>query len=55
MSPGLIDTDMLDKMPADARERYLQAVALRRVGTTREVASLVAFLASDAAATSPAR
>lgn len=50
VSPGLIDTDMLERMPAGARESYLEAVPLRRAGTSREVASLVAFLASDAAA-----
>jgi 3-oxoacyl-[acyl-carrier protein] reductase len=50
VSPGLIATDMLAQVPADAREGLLKAVALNRAGTTREVASLVAFLASDAAA-----
>jgi 3-oxoacyl-[acyl-carrier protein] reductase len=50
VSPGLIDTEMLEKMPAEAREGYLKAVPLKRAGSTREVASLVAFLASDAAA-----
>jgi 3-oxoacyl-[acyl-carrier protein] reductase len=47
--PGLIDTDMLTEMPADAKERYLAAVPAGRTGRPREVASLVAFLASDAA------
>jgi 3-oxoacyl-[acyl-carrier protein] reductase len=50
VSPGLIDTDMLDAMPADAKQGYLKAVAIGRPGTPREVASIVAFLASDAAA-----
>jgi 3-oxoacyl-[acyl-carrier protein] reductase len=49
VSPGLIDTDMLGAMPADARERYVKAVPIGRAGAPREVASLVAFLASDAA------
>jgi 3-oxoacyl-[acyl-carrier protein] reductase len=48
VSPGLIDTDMLDTMPAAAREAHLRAVAIGRVGTPREVAALVAFLASAA-------
>jgi 3-oxoacyl-[acyl-carrier protein] reductase len=47
--PGLIETDMLADMPAAARERYLSAVPAGRVGQPREVANLVAFLASDAA------
>jgi 3-oxoacyl-[acyl-carrier protein] reductase len=50
VSPGLIDTDMLDTMPPDAKQGYLKAVAIGRPGTPREVASIVAFLASDAAA-----
>ena len=36
-------------MPAEARQRYLAAVPAGRTGQPREVASLVAFLASDAA------
>src|SRR5262245_37907565 len=49
VSPGLIDTEMLDAMPQAAREAHLKAVPAGRTGTPREVGSLVAFLASDAA------
>ncbi len=48
VSPGLVETEMLLAMPAAARETYLRAVAVGRVGTPREVAALVAFLASGA-------
>jgi 3-oxoacyl-[acyl-carrier protein] reductase len=50
VAPGLIETEMLQSMPPEKRERYLDAVPLKRTGTPRDVASLVAFLASDAAA-----
>ena len=50
VSPGLIETDMLAGVAAEARDAYLAAVPLKRPGTPREVASLVAFLASNAAA-----
>ena len=50
VSPGLIATDMLDQMPQQTRSAYLQAVPVGRAGSPRDVAALVAFLASDAAA-----
>jgi 3-oxoacyl-[acyl-carrier protein] reductase len=49
VSPGLIETDMLDAMPPAARAEYTKAIAIGRAGHPREVASVVAFLASDAA------
>ena len=49
VSPGLIETDMLNGIPADARSALISAVPLGRTGRPREVASMVAFLASDAA------
>jgi 3-oxoacyl-[acyl-carrier protein] reductase len=50
VSPGLIDTEMLQAMPAASREANLKAVPVGRPGTAREVAEMVAFLASPAAA-----
>ena len=47
VAPGMIETDMLESMPAAAREGYVKAVALGRVGQPREVAEVVAFLASE--------
>jgi len=49
VSPGLIETDMLGAMPPAARAAALKAVAIGRPGLPREVAAVVAFLASDAA------
>jgi 3-oxoacyl-[acyl-carrier protein] reductase len=49
VSPGLIETEMLDTMPEAARTEHLKGIAIGRMGQPREVASVVAFLASDAA------
>jgi 3-oxoacyl-[acyl-carrier protein] reductase len=49
VSPGLIETDMLETMSTSAREEHLKGIAIGRMGQPREVASVVAFLASDAA------
>ncbi len=46
VAPGLIDTEMLEGAPLD---EILKFVPARRVGRPDEVASLVAYLASDAA------
>jgi 3alpha(or 20beta)-hydroxysteroid dehydrogenase len=44
--PGLIETDMLDQIPAD-RERMVSRVPLGRTAQASEVAALALFLASD--------
>jgi 3-oxoacyl-[acyl-carrier protein] reductase len=49
VSPGMIDTEMLARMPESARLKALSAVPLGRIGTIDEVAGVVAFLASEAA------
>ncbi len=50
VAPGLIETDLLAKAPAEAREALLNQIPLKRVGTPREVAEVVRFLASEGAA-----
>jgi 3-oxoacyl-[acyl-carrier protein] reductase len=49
VSPGLVETEMLESMPAGSRAKHLEAVAIGRPGTPKEIAAVVAFLASDAA------
>jgi 3-oxoacyl-[acyl-carrier protein] reductase len=46
VAPGLIETDMTAELP----EQAVEFVPMRRLGKPDEVAELIAFLASDAAA-----
>ncbi len=50
VAPGFIDTDMTAQMSDEQRARLLERVPLRRLGEVSEVAAVVSFLASDAAA-----
>jgi 3alpha(or 20beta)-hydroxysteroid dehydrogenase len=47
--PGLIDTPMLAGNSAETNARFARGVPLGRMAEAREVAAVVAFLASDAA------
>lgn len=50
IAPGLIDTAMMrNGLSKDERRRLEEATPLKRFGTPEEVASVVVFLASDAA------
>lgn len=49
IAPGFIQTDMTDELPEDQQAALLTRVPLGRLGAANEVASLVAYLASDAA------
>ena len=50
VAPGFIDTDMTRAMTDTAKEALQQQIPMKRVGTPRDVAEAVAFLASDRAA-----
>lgn len=50
VAPGLIETDMTAAIPAEAREALLAQVPLKRIGSARDVAEMVGFLAGDGAA-----
>lgn len=50
VAPGFIETDLVADLDATVRADRLEAIPLGRAGTPDDVASLVAFLASDAAA-----
>ena len=50
VAPGLIETDMAAAIPAEAREALLAQIPLGRIGSGREVAEVVRFLAGEGAA-----
>lgn len=49
VAPGYIDTDMTNAMSNAAKEATIAQIPLRRVGSTKDVAETVAFLASEKA------
>ncbi len=49
VAPGFIETEMTAAMTPEARQALGQQIALERLGTVKDVAAMVAFLASDLA------
>ena len=47
IAPGFIETDMTNAMTAEARAALTGTIPLERLGTPRDIAGMVAFLASD--------
>ncbi len=47
--PGVIDTPMNDRFSEEERRDIVASIPLGRTGTAKEVADVIAFLASDAA------
>ena len=47
--PGFIDTDMTARVPRSVKRKNLENIPIKRFGKPEEVASVVLFLASDAA------
>ncbi len=50
IAPGLIDSDMTQKIPAEVKERMIKNIPAGRMGAPGEVAALIGFLTSDDAA-----
>ena len=48
VAPGFIETEMIDAIPEDKKEAYLNSVPLGHFGTARDVANVVASLCSPA-------
>ncbi len=51
VTPGFIDTDMTRELPEAQRESLPTQIPLGRLGQAEEIAHVVAFLASEGAAT----
>lgn len=49
VAPGYIDTEMTRALPDSAREKLEESIPLKRLGSVRDVAQAIAFLASDEA------
>ncbi len=49
VAPGIVETPILEAMPAEARQRALSEVLMGRAGTVEDVAEAVAFLCGDRA------
>ncbi len=49
VAPGYIQTAMTDALGDDAREKLTERIALKRLGTTDDIAHAVVFLASEQA------
>jgi 3-oxoacyl-[acyl-carrier protein] reductase len=47
VAPGVIETEMTEQLRAAAPDEIARRILLKRVGTPREVARAIAFLASD--------
>ncbi len=47
IAPGFIETDMTNAMTPEARGALTGTIPLERLGTPRDIAGMVAFLASD--------
>ena len=47
LSPGPIDTPIVDQQPQDAIARIVSTIPMERMGEPEEVAKVALFLASD--------
>ena len=47
VTPGFIETDMTDELDEKTKEKFLDSIPLKRLGTGNEVANACLYLASD--------
>lgn len=48
IAPGMIETEMTQRLPEELKKQYLESIPLGRFGKVEEVAALVLFLLSSA-------
>lgn len=49
IAPGYINTDMTAALPEALKEKMIESIAMRRIGSAEEIAQCALFLASDMA------
>ena len=49
VAPGVIDTEMLDELPAEIKDSLAEETPIRRLGRVEDIAETVSFLASEKA------
>jgi 3-oxoacyl-[acyl-carrier protein] reductase len=49
IAPGFIETDMTASLPAEVKDRVVQAMAIKRLGRGEDIASAVSYVSSDEA------
>ncbi|MBN2858998.1 MAG: 3-oxoacyl-[acyl-carrier-protein] reductase [Sphaerochaetaceae bacterium] len=47
IAPGFIATQMSDAIPENIKEKFVEQIPMKRIGTVEEISKVVAFLASD--------
>ncbi|MEM8835120.1 MAG: 3-oxoacyl-[acyl-carrier-protein] reductase [Planctomycetota bacterium] len=47
VAPGFVETDMTADLPQEVKDRAMQAMALRRLGTPDDIAAAVSYVSSD--------
>lgn len=47
VAPGFIETSMTDVLKDEVKEEIARSIPLKRMGTSRDVANVVKFLASE--------
>lgn len=50
IAPGFIETEMTQKLPEEAKAKWINDIPLKRPGSTDDVANVALFLASDLSA-----